>query len=545
MTLTTEKLHFWMTNAENENLEFKEAKNDFNVERLTKYCSAFANEGGGYLILGVSDKLPRKIVGTSAFQSLSKIKSDLITRLHIRIGVDEIFVENRRVLVVSIPSRPIGMPIQYNGVYWMRRGEELVPMLPDMLKRIFEEGEPDFSAKICPGITLKDMDLEALRHFRELWARKSGKTSLISISDEKLLRDIEVVIDKGFTYAALILFGTHDALGKYLAQAEVIFEYRSGTAVGPAQQRIEYRQGFFSFYNDIWEKINLRNDVQHFQDGLFIWDIPTFNEEVIREAILNAISHRDYRAAGSIWVRQNPRTITIASPGGFPPGITPENMLWKQQPRNRRIAEVLAKCGLVERAGQGADRIFEESIKQGKSLPDFSCSDAYEVVLTIDGEIRDRNFLRFLEKIGKERLASFNTEDFLILDLIHKDLPIPKFYPNLKNRLNHLLNLGVIEGLGKGRRAQYMLSRQYYSMVGQSGVYTRKRGLDKETNKALLLKHIRSKSKAGAKFRELHQVLPSLSDNQVKQLLKELKVEELIHIQGKTSAGCWFPTPNT
>jgi ATP-dependent DNA helicase RecG len=76
--------------------------------------------------------------------------------------------------------------------------------------------------------------------------------------------------------------------------------------------------------------INLRNDIQHFQDGLFIWDIPTFNERVIREAILNAICHRDYRMAGSIWVKQFPHSITIGSPGGFPLGISTENMLWKQ-----------------------------------------------------------------------------------------------------------------------------------------------------------------------------------------------------------------------
>lgn len=252
-------------------------------------------------------------------------------------------------------------------------------------------------------------------------------------------------------------------------------------------------KAFFSFYNDLWEKINLRNDNQHFQDGLFIWDIPTFNEIAFREAILNAISHREYRMAGSIWIRQFPRTITIASPGGFPIGVTPENILWKQQPRNRRIAEVFAKCGLVERAGQGADRIFEESIKQGKPLPSFSHTDEHEVVLTLDGQIQDESFLRFLEKIGKENLATFSTEDFLILDLVHKEQSIPNALPELKKRLKHLINLGVIERIGQGKGAKYMLCRQYYKFSGQSGVYTRRRGLDKATNKELLLRHIKEK----------------------------------------------------
>lgn len=473
--------------------------------------------------------------------NLEDIKSKLILRLNIRIDVEELQTSNGRVLVFTVPARPIGTPIQYNKVYWMRRGEELVAMTPDMLKRIFYEGEPDFSAQICSKATLSDLNDDAISHFRDLWIRKSGNVNLKNMSNEKLLNSIEVIGDKGVTYAALILFGTSSALGKHLAQSEVIFEYRSSHITGPAQQRIEYREGFFLFYNSLWDTINLRNDVQHFQDGLFIWDIPTFNERVIREAILNAISHRDYRMAGSIWVKQFPRSITIASPGGFPLGITPENMLWKQQPRNRRIAEVFAKCGLVERAGQGADRIFEESIKQGKPLPNFSHTDEHEVVITLDGQVQDENFLRFLEKIGRESVATFSTEDFLVLDFVHKEQPIPSTLPELKLRLKHLLDLGVIERVGHGRGAKYMLCRQYYKLSGQSGVYTRRRGLDKETNKELLLRHIRENAKTGSKLSDLIQVLPSLSKSQVQKLAKELKANGLIELKGKTNASLWFP----
>lgn len=355
------------------------------------------------------------------------------------------------------------------------------------------------------------------------------------------MHDTELVNEKGVTYAALILFGTPKALTKYLAQAEVIFEYRSSNILGPAQQRVEYRLGFFSFYNDLWEKINLRNDIQHFQDGLFIWDIPTFNEKVIREVVLNAVSHRDYRAGGSIWIKQFPRKIIISSPGGFPPGISPDNMLWKQQPRNRRIAEVFSKCGLVERAGQGADRIFEESIKQGKSLPDFSHTDEHEVVLSLDGEVQDENFLRFLEKIGKETLTSFTTEDFLVLDRVHRELPIPSTPSELKARLKHLVDIGMVEAIGRGRSIRYLLCQRYYTFAGKSGIYTRKKGLDKETNKELLLKHIKLSSKHGTTLMELCQVLPTLSKRQVQELLKELKIQGQAHFKGKTKASLWFP----
>jgi ATP-dependent DNA helicase RecG len=78
-----------------------------------------------------------------------------------------------------------------------------------------------------------------------------------------------------------------------LAQAEVIFEYRSSEASLAHQQRSEYRQGFLAVLDSIWTTINLRNETLHFQEGFFIGDIPAFNAAVVREAILNAVTHRD------------------------------------------------------------------------------------------------------------------------------------------------------------------------------------------------------------------------------------------------------------
>ena len=340
------------------------------------------------------------------------------------------------------------------------------------------------------------------------------------------------------TYAALILFGTRQALGKYLAQAEVIFEYRSNSASGPPQQRVEYRQGFFSFHDDLWEKINLRNEVQHFQQGLFMFAVPTFSEVVIREAILNAVSHRDYRLSGSVFVREFPRKIEIVSPGGFPPGITVENILTRQSPRNRRIAEAFAKCGLVERSGQGMNRMFEECIKESKPKPDFADTDAYQVSVTLRGEIQDVQFLRFMEQVGLERLSSFTTEDFLVLDLIHGEQPVSD---SLKSRLPGLVEKGVIEMIGRGRGTHYILSRRFYAFIGKKGVYTRKRGLDRETNKTLLLKHIVDHQSEGSQFQDLWQVLPGLTRNQVQSLLRELRLEGRIESKGYAKGARWYP----
>lgn len=490
------------------------------------------------MILGITDQLPRKVVGTKAFQDLERIKARLIEQLRLRIDVDEISHPDGRVLVFNIPSRPLGLAIQIKGAYWMRGGQDLVPMTQDRLKSIFDEDVPDFSAEICQKADISDLDINAINLFRMMWLKKSGNPSLEHIPNQQLLTDAELVVDGCLTYAALIMFGTRQTLGKHLAQAEVIFEYRSREASIPSQQREEYRQGFFIFMDDLWNKINLRNEIQQFQDGLFRWDIPTFNEVVVREAILNAVTHRDYRMGSSIFIKQFPRKMEIVSPGGFPPGITPENILWKQLPRNRRIAEVLAKCGLVERSGQGVNRMFEECIKESKPRPDFSNSDDYQVSVTLRGDVQDPKFLRFLEKVGREKLASFTTEDFLILDLINREEPI---FPSIKPRLPHLIDLGVVEKVGRGKGVRYIISRQFHSFLGKKGTYTRKRGLDRETNKSLLLKHIRDNQREGSKLQELMQVLPALSRNQVQNLLRELKKEDRIYHVGSTRAALWYP----
>ena len=311
-------------------------------------------------------------------------------------------------------------------------------------------------------------------------------------------------------------------------------------ASGPAAQRAEFRKGFFLFQDELWNLVNLRNEIQHYQDGLFVWDIPTFNKRAAREAILNAVSHRDYRLAGSTFVRQFPRRLEITSPGGFPPGITTQNILWNQAPRNRRIAEVFAKCGLVDRSGQGVNLMFEECIKESKRQPDFTGTDAHQVCLTLWGEIQDPRFLRFLEKIGEEKLASFSTQDFLVLDLIHREQAVPL---ELQPRLPSLLEQGIIERISRGKGRRFILSQAFYTFLGKRGAYTRKRGLDREEKKILLLKHIERNQKNGTRLHELNQVLPSLTMYQVQALLRVLKAENQAHCVGATKAARWYPDP--
>lgn len=519
---------------EGECFQFKEAKNRFDVGEATRCCCALANCGGGRLVFGITDKRPRQVVGSAAFDQPERTRIGLINKLKVMVDFQLYNYDGKRVLVFEVASRPLGLPVLADGVAWWYEADSLIPMPEDVRRKIYDESGVDFSSKICTPAQIDDLDISAIEEFRNKWIEKSGNKRLASLSIEQLLRDCEAITDEGVTYAALILFGKRDSLGKHLPQAEIIFEYRSSVSAGPANQREEFRTGFFGCYNRLWELINLRNDKQHYQEGFFVYDIPTFNERVVREAILNAVSHRNYQLGGSVFVRQYQDRLLVESPGGFPYGVSLDNILNRQLPRNRRIAEILSLCGLVERSGQGMNLIYELSIKEAKQLPDFTGTDDNFVSITLNGLVIDTNMLSVINRIGNERLETLSTGDFLVINALYHEMDVEE---NLRPHLKRLTELGIVEHISRNK---YVLARSLYVAAGKSGVHTRKVGLDRDTNKELLLKHIRKNGSKGTPFKELQQVLPGHSRGQIQVLLRELRTEDRIYCKGNTSAARWF-----
>lgn len=530
--IDVERLNAWLNAPETERLEFKEAKHSYDKGKLHKYCAALANEGGGHFVLGVTDKRPRQVVGSAAFHDLDKVKADLTTALRLRIEASAIEHPNGRVVVLTVPARPIGWPISVDGAYLMRSGESLVAMTPDQLKRIFAEGQPDFSNEVCAGASIDDLDKVAVDRFRDLWSQKLGRA--IAGSDAQLLEDAELTIDGGVTNAALVLLGTARGLGRHLPSAEIIYHFRASEQSVRPDQRVEYRQGFLSIDRALWQLVQQRNTVHSFLDGLQQRSIPTFNEEAFREALLNAVCHRDYRNQSSVVLDQYTNRLVVTSPGGFPDGVNAENILLRQHPRNRRLAEALSKCGLVERAGQGADLMFANALKEGKAAPMFR-SDAYAVELTLDGRVLDDGFRRFLEVAGKDVSRSFSTRELVVLDATRREKKVDAIFAV---EIQNLISLGVIE---RAARSRLILGRKYHRLLGTSGAYTRQKGLGRAANLALLEQHI--KEHGGCQLSELCSVLPSFSERQVQSLLRELQETGRAHVRGRTKAGKWHFGP--
>ena len=155
MSTTPEQINLWRSApSEHQHLEFKEAKVQLDFGKLSKYCVAIANEGGGNLLLGIADEPPRAVVGTAAVNDPVGMAEKLFQTLGFRVDVEEVNHPDGRVVVFHIPSRPRGTAYHLNGTYLMRAGEELAPMSEDQLRRIFAEGEPDW----LEDHALRDLD---------------------------------------------------------------------------------------------------------------------------------------------------------------------------------------------------------------------------------------------------------------------------------------------------------------------------------------------------------------------------------------------------
>ncbi|RLB91257.1 MAG: transcriptional regulator, partial [Deltaproteobacteria bacterium] len=525
----------WLKRPESLHLEFKTAKNSFSKDKdLPDYCAALANEGGGKLILGVDPY--KRIVGTKAFKDThNRLSHDLLTKLKIRIDVEELKHPRGRILIFHIPSRPHGQPIRSTGRYHypMRAGESLVEMDTITLKSILNETTPDFSDQIIPGLTIKDLDTNALDNFRKLWSKKAVREDYLKFSYEKMLRNVGLLSDKRLSYASLILFGRKEKIDQLLPGSEIIFEWRQHASKIPHDFRANWREPFFKIYDEVWETVNSRNLRIPFQEGLFQREVYAFNEKTIREALLNAVAHRDYTInTQSIFIKASPDAFEIESPGGFLPGITPENVLYKKKWRNRRIAESFEKAGLVERSGQGMDDIFENTIREGKGMPDLSKSDAYSVKLVIPAQVKDKNFIFFLERIINEKQILLSFEEVYALEQLRDR----QFITDMKYK-KKFLDLGIIDSVGKTRGTKYILSHRYYAYEGKTGIYTRLSGISREKQKELILRHLDKNGKGNLEaFRD---IFPELKSMDISNLLRELKEEGKITHVGPKKTGHW------
>lgn len=376
--ITLDTLQSWLNApTETERLEFKEAKQQYDSNKLLRYCAALANEGGGFLILGVTDSLPRRIVGTQAYISinhLNDIKTRIVQSLSMRVETTELHHNDGRVLVFEVPSRPIGQAVEFEGTYLMRSGESIVPMTQDMLRRIFSEGQPDwFSQPIktnaSPDEVIALLDTQTYFDLLKLPYPTSREAVLAKLEGENLISKDKAGW-KITNLAAILLAKKLDGFSSALARKAprvVIYD-----GVNKLKTRVETpgNRGYAVGFEGLVDFVHSAAPQNHVVEQTVREDVKMFPKQALRELIANALIHQDFNASGtSVMIEMYDDRVEISNPGQ--PPIEVERFIDEYRSRNERLADFMRRLGVCEEKGSGVDKVVQAAEAYQLPAPDF------------------------------------------------------------------------------------------------------------------------------------------------------------------------------
>ncbi len=376
--ITLETLEQWLNApAETERLEFKEAKRQFDTTKLLRYCVALSNEGGGHLVLGVTNRPPRPVVGTQAFATttdLNHIKAYIVEKLRFRVEAIELSHPNGRVLIFEIPPRPVGQPRAIDGAYLMRAGEDLVAMTPDVLKAIFAEDQQDWFSQPARSDASPD-DVIALLDTQTYFELLGipYPTHRGAVLERLQSQDLIQRIAQGWTItnmAAILLAKKLDAFSSALARKAPRFVTYEG--INKLQTRADYtgNKGYAVGFEGLVTFVHTAAPQNQFIEEVVREEVKMFPKQALRELIANALVHQDFLATGaSVMIEMYADRVEISNPG-VPP-IRVERFIDEYRSRNEQLADLMRRFGVCEEKGSGIDKVVSAAEDSQLPAPDF------------------------------------------------------------------------------------------------------------------------------------------------------------------------------
>lgn len=500
---------------------------------------AFANNKGGTLYFGVEDN--GEVTGCDGNYDLQNIIESIYekTRPSIFVDPEEIEYNGKKVIALTVASDGITHATT-DGRCLKRLGKNSKPFYPDeMSNRYSEIQSSDFSGRILSDSTEDDINKLEVYKLKEKLKARNPESTLVDMDDIAFLRDLALVkSDSGnikLTVAGLLFVGKEQAINRLLPQAEVIYLHYSESNLEEYDARLDMKAPIISVIDRLSEKIQDSNRIVNVQVGLFRLEIVDFPEKVFQEALLNALSHRDYQSQGAVYVKHYPDKIVIENPGAFLDGITENNIITHPSvPRNKLIAETLQHLKYVQRTGQGVDIIFREMISSGKPFPEYkSYNDA--VSLTIYSAIDDIDFVKFIANEENGLSRSFSLSELMILRYLKDNRKITmseaesliqEARDQAQNACNNLKRYGLIELSGN----EYMLTAKIYDELKNSVDYTKDKAIQYIKAREMILEYIRDR---GFINNELVRELCGFSQKQARIILQRMRKENLIELSEK------------
>jgi ATP-dependent DNA helicase RecG len=500
---------------------------------------AFANNKGGTLYFGVEDN--GEVTGCDGNYDLQNIIESIYekTRPSIFVDPEEIEYNGKKVIALTVASDGITHATT-DGRCLKRLGKNSKPFYPDeMSNRYSEIQSSDFSGRILSDSTEDDINKLEVYKLKEKLKARNPESTLADMDDIAFLRDLALIKYDGnnikLTVAGLLFVGKEQSINRLLPQAEVIYLHYSETNLEEYDARLDMKAPIISVIDRLSEKIQDSNRIVNVQVGLFRLEIADFPEKVFQEALLNALSHRDYQSQGAVYVKHYPNKIVIENPGAFLDGITENNIITHPSvPRNKLIAETLQHLKYVQRTGQGVDIIFREMISSGKPFPEYkSYNDA--VSLTIYSAVDDVDFVKFIANEENELGRTFSLSELMILRYLKDNRKITmseaesliqEARDQAQNACNNLKRYGLIELSGN----EYMLTAKIYDELKNSVDYTKDKAIQYIKAREMILEYIRDR---GFINNELVRELCGFSQKQARIILQRMRKENLIELSEK------------
>ena len=314
-------------------------------------------------------------------------------------------LNGKSVLVIKVPVQH--QPVGTSDGTFLRRilgGDGLPACVPmyiyEMQSLQSDRGLLDPSAQFIAAARWEDLDPLEFERFRRSIRERRGHSdeSLLNLPDLELAKALGVVeanhVVRSVRLGALLLFGKEDALRRFAPSHEVAFQILRGLDV---EVNDFFRWPLLRVMEEIEARIRARNREQELMVGLLRVGVPDYPERALREALANALIHRDYQRLGSVHFQWHQDRIEISSPGGFPEGVGLDNLLvTAPRPRNPLLADAFKRAGIVERTARGIDTIFYEQLRNGRPAPSYGRSDDTGVVVVIPGGQANLDFVRLV-----------------------------------------------------------------------------------------------------------------------------------------------------
>ena len=535
-------------------VEFKSDRKRLSDADLVEALVCLANSEGGELWLGVEDD--GQVTGLHADHALLVGLAGLVaarTSPSLQVDVESVDIHGVRVARIRVPKAH-GEVATQSGVYVRRRIKhdgrpECVPMLPhERISRASSFGLVDVSAQPVAGCTLADFDPLERERLRQTVQQHGGDRVLLDLDDEALdgalgFTQRQPDGSRVPTLTGLLLVGRESVLQQRVATHELAFQVLAQQAV----RFNEFRR--FPLLKALdWLETNFRpyNPEQELQVGLFRVPVPLVDMAAFREAVANALIHRDYHRMGAVHVRLEDEALVVSNPGGLVDGVTLANLLVTEpRPRNRALADAMKRIGVVERSGRGVDTIYRGLLKFGRPAPDYGRTDAQNVVLQLPTVPADVAFRRMVVDIERQRGAELPIDSLIALGGLRelKRLSaealaqhIQRDVASAKRTLEALTEAGLVDAHGNTRGRSYTLSASVYSVVSDKAAYTRQVGFGPIQQEQMVLSYIRQH---GQIKRAEVMDLCRLTEGQAKELLRRLVVSKKIELRGAGRASAY------